>query len=108
MVLAASPFDPQRLTPWCAEVTGLDPKFGYARTFVAPRRDYSCANSVGSRGVHFWWTLEAGRLYQMCSRESWNGGMNRRWLTVTADGDVRELTQEEVDRWLSNHSVSTF
>lgn len=99
--------DPQQLRPWCAEITSHDPAYGYQRTFLRPRRDYSRANSAGSRGIHFWWTLETGQLYQLCSRESWTGRMHRRWLVVTDDGDTRELTQKEADQWLSDHSGST-
>lgn len=99
--------DPTRLKPWCAEITGRDPTYGYARQFLPPRYDYSQANSVGSRGIYAWWTIETGRLYQMSSRQSWTGGMERRWLVVDEDGDTRELTQEEADRWLNDHSAST-
>lgn len=99
--------NPQRLRPWCAEIAGRCPRYGVRREFLPARYDYSAANSVGSRGVYAWWTLESGRLYQMASRESWNGGMTRRWLTVTDNGDVCEIGDEEAQRWLNDHSAST-
>ena len=39
---------------WVAKITGEDNKYGLAREFVAYKKDYSSANSVGSRGVFLW------------------------------------------------------
>lgn len=54
--------------PWCAEITGLDPKFGLARTFVKALRDYADAHRAWSGNVygvvaHF--PLHEGKLYEV-------------------------------------------
>lgn len=92
--------------PWVAEITGTDPRYGYARTFVKHKADFRDSNSKGTRGVWFWWTLESGRVYQVKYRESW-GGWLARFLRVTDGGDIEDLTEEEVTAWLSRDSGST-
>lgn len=93
-------------TPWLAEITGPDRRYGWARSFLPARRDHADANSVGSRGVWFWWVLESGRYYECHCWPSW-GGSERRYLRVDDSGDVVHVEREEVDRWLSDRSAST-
>lgn len=99
--------DPVNARPWLAEITGPDPRYGYARKFLPSKTDYQAASSTGNRGVWFWWTLESGRVYQTRYRTSWAGGYQRRFIAVADDGNIIDLTEEEVRTWLSEVSVST-
>lgn len=93
--------------PWVAEITGLCPRYGYARTFLRHKADYKNANSKGTRGVWFWWTLESGRIYETRYRTSWKNVVHR-FMTVTDEGDIKDLTEEEVRAWLASRgSAST-
>lgn len=96
----------RRNRPWVAELLGFDLRYTYRREFVRPKIDYTHANSRGTRGVWFWWTLDSGRVYEARYRSTWTQ-WHHRWLTVTADGDLKDLTEEEVRQWLSDRSAST-
>lgn len=87
--------------PWVAELTGLSRKFDYERRFLRPKADYKHANSTGKRGVRFFWTLEAGRIYETRYRTSWKDWRHR-FMIVTECGEIRDVTEEEVRGWLEN------
>lgn len=71
----------------------------YRKRRVPFRRDYSRANGKGSRGVYKYFTLEEGKLYLVRELTSWK---NERKYHVTArEGHVIELSEQEVDAWLS-------
>jgi len=99
--------DPVNPRPWVAEIVGRHPRYKYERRFLRPRIDYRKASSTANRGVWFWWTLESGRIYEIWRRTSWRYGRDHRFVTVTEDGDIQDLTREEVDAWLSARSAST-
>lgn len=93
--------------PWVAEIRGLSPRYGYDRQFLRAKADYKRANSRGSRGVVLWWTLESGRVYEARYRTSWKV-WEHRFIAVADDGDIKDLTEEEVRAWLaSKGSAST-
>lgn len=81
--------------PWVAEITGLSERYRYAREFLPAKADFKDANSKGTRGVWFWWTLDAGRVYETWYRTSWNA-CERRFITVTDDGEIKDLTETDV------------
>lgn len=91
----------RRNRPWVAELTGLCPTRGLQRRFLKPHRDYMGANSRGSRGVWCYWTLDAGHLYETRYRSTWDRH-HHRYLMVTADGEIADVTEEEVHTWLAN------
>lgn len=93
--------------PWVAELVALSERYGYARAFVRHKADYRQANSRGTRGIWFWWTLESGRVYEAKYRVTRSGGWVHRFVTVTDDGDIKDLTEEEVKACLSKDSAST-
>lgn len=103
---AAPLLRPKGCRPWVAEITGTDPRYGLARRFLPHKTDYRGSNSKATRGVMFWWTLEPGRLYQARYRVSWQK-WEERFLTVTDDGGIRDLTAEEAARWASGISAPT-
>lgn len=93
--------------PWVAELRGLSLRYGYERQFLKAKADYKRANSKGSRGVQLWWTLESGRVYETRYRTSWKA-WEHRFLAVTDEGDIKDLTEKEVRAWLeSAGSAST-
>lgn len=89
----------EHVNPWMAEITGRDPDFRWDRRFLRPDRDWSNATR-GGRGVEFYWTLTCGRVYQA----QWRADRKRTvraYLRATPDGDVVQITAEEVEAWLN-------
>ena len=86
--------------PWVAEIVGKYPSGKLQRAFVRSNRDYSRANSKGSRGVCLWFVLEADHLYEVHARVSWKSSVNY-FCAVTDHGDIQTLTDDEVAEWLS-------
>ena len=91
-------------SPWVARIVGTDSRFGLAREFLPSRKDYSLANSVGSRGVYRHYVLSPGP-YEVYAWVSWHR-RDRYFLLVEEDGSKRRVTREEVDEWLSARSAS--
>lgn len=105
-------------TGWVAELTGHHPRQGLARTFLRPQTDYDQAEARGHRGVLDAWTLRPRRVYEV-SRPlappvpNWRAlrrtlgprtrvtGEQRAYVRVTAEGDITEITRQEVEAWLS-------
>lgn len=86
--------------PWVAEVTGKYPSGKLQRTFVRSNRDYSRANSKGSRGVYLWFVIESEKLYEVHERVSWKNSRNY-FCAVTENGDIKTLTDQEATEWLN-------
>lgn len=84
---------------WAAEITGTDPKYKYARCFLKPKKDYSRANSKGSRGVYAEYVLESGRIYEFKEQVS-NKRVIRYFCTVDDEGNVKDILESEVKEWL--------
>jgi hypothetical protein len=82
------------LSPWVARIHGQDPQFGFTREFIRGQKDYSAANSIGSRDVWLFWFLEPG-VYEIYARESWNSS-RRYFLHINAKGEAREITKKEL------------
>lgn len=89
---------------WAAKITGRDPKYGYARSFLRPKIDYAKSNSAGSRGVFLWYIFESGEIYEVSSPVSWKR-TRRYFCMVTEDGDIVEIGKEEVEEWINEHSA---
>lgn len=86
---------------WCAKIAGTDARFGYAREFCEFKKDYSRANSKGSRGVYAIYCLDWGELYEVKDGK-------RRYFCMVIDWKIEEVPKEEVDQWLKSNSASTF
>jgi hypothetical protein len=93
--------------PWAAEITGRDPVHRYRRAFLTPKQDHPGARDGISNEVHYWWTLTSGRIYQTKYLTGPRSGWTTRWLVVTDDGDIIDMTEQEVDQWLNACSAST-
>jgi hypothetical protein len=83
---------------WCARIVGFDPVYKYCREFIRPKKDYSQANSKGSRGVWLYFLLESGFVYEAKSSK------RRFFCEVNTDGNVVDVSKEYVDEWISEHS----
>ncbi len=88
---------PDKSRPWVARITGLDAQFGYKREFMRGQKDYSQANSVGSRGVYMYYPLSDG-IYEVHERLSWK--RTRRYFCQVSNSDITEISREEVNALL--------
>lgn len=75
-------------TPWVARITGTDHRYKLQREFVQGDKDYSNANSVGSRGVELVYWLEPG-VYEVYERTGWSS--SRRYFVWSAGGQIEEI-----------------
>ena len=83
---------------WVARLTGLHPTYGFTREFLRGQRDYSRANSKGSRGVYLYYALPPG-LYEVSEPLSWK--QTRRYFVRSSRGTYEEISREEVIACLS-------
>lgn len=94
---------PYNSSSWVAEITGLDEKYKYKRKFLPAKKDYKHANKNASEGVIAEYILESGHIYEV--NHSVNRNYTERYFcTVTDDGDIIKLTEQEVIDWLKNIS----
>lgn len=89
----------KKMRPWVARITGRDPKYVYRREFIVGMRDYSKANSVGSRGVYEYFALPDG-VYEVNERVTWK--RTRRYFIRVENAEITEIVREDVERWLEN------
>ena len=84
---------------WVAKIIGFDPNFKYKREFIKGKKDYLKSNSKGSRGIFIYYLLESGFIYEVK-----NNSKRRYFCKVNDDGDIIEISKEEVDQWINEHS----
>jgi hypothetical protein len=94
-----------RVPYWVARIIGHDPKYKYVREFLKGKKDYTKANSKGSRGVYLWYILESGYVYEVSSPSTWSR-IDRYFCTVTDDGEIQRVDKDYVDQWIKDHSAS--
>ena len=82
---------------WVAEISGPDETYRLQRVFLRPKLDYSRANAKGSRGIFAEYILESGHIYEVQAKVSWKR-INRYFCTVTPEGEVVEISEEDVCR----------
>lgn len=63
------------------------------------RRDYSKANSKGSRGVYAHFILREDVLYYVAARLTWRS-VDRYFCALRTDGSIYRLSPDEVQEWL--------
>ncbi len=86
--------------PWVAEIIGRDDRYGMSRRFIQGKNDYNDVNKRDTRGARRWFTLETGRLYEVCRYVGWCE-MARCFVTVDPEhGDVVEVPGDEVPAWM--------
>jgi len=64
-------------------------------------RDYTYANSVGSRGIHIVYILSSGNLYFVSSPLSWKK-IDQYYCRIK-DGQIVRMNIHQVLAWLKNH-----
>lgn len=84
---------------WVAQILGFHLKYHYERKFLHPKVNYRKSNGVGSRGIHLWYTLESGNLYEIKRPLSWQR-FERFFFTVTETGEIEKLSEDEANKWL--------
>ena len=84
---------------WVARITGLDDKYGFAREFQRGQKDYSRANSIGSRGIYEYFALPDG-IYEVHERLTWR--RTRRYFIRVKDTAITEISREEVEQCLKS------
>lgn len=87
---------------WVAEITGVDPKYKYSRTFLKSKVDYSKSNSKGTRGVMHWFIMETGKIYEVEAPISWSR-KERYFCKISEDGDIVKIDKEEVAKWVKEN-----
>jgi hypothetical protein len=91
-------------SPWVAEITGVDPRYGFARRFLPGAKDYSRANRIGSRGVYVCYALEGGRIYEIF--ELLTRTRTRRYFCRYTKAGRQVLSAEEVLACLTSNTAS--
>lgn len=90
--------------PWVARLGGLDAQYGFVRTFEKSWKDYSEANSIGSRGVYACFDLNPG-FYEVQELLSWKRTV-RYYIYVWTHGDeVQRVSKEDVIKWLRQQAT---
>ncbi len=84
---------------WVARIFGSDGRGGWARVFVSGARNYSNANSIGSRGISVTYFLEEGPIYEISAPQTWK--LTERYFVRIIDGQPLRLTKEEVEQCLA-------
>jgi hypothetical protein len=70
------------------------------KQFLKGQKDYSKANSVGSRGVETYYILQPGWVYEVHEHLTWK--RSRTYWCRVEDGMIIEMTFEEALAWLVN------
>jgi hypothetical protein len=86
-------------TAWAAEITGRDPRYRYARKFLSYKKDYSEANSKGSRGVYAIYILDDGKIYEVKDFKD-------RYFCIVQDWEIVQVSREYVEYWLDKEGES--
>ena len=84
---------------WVAEIIGFSLEYNFTRKFIYGRKDYSNANSVGSRGVYEYFILEQDKFYEVSAPLSWKNSY-RYFCTVDDQGKIIEINEESVKQCL--------
>ena len=61
---------PNKSPSWVARIIGIEDELNFEREFIRGQRDYTEANSTGSRGIFIYYALIEG-VYEINSRYHW-------------------------------------
>lgn len=84
---------------WVAQVMGRDGRGRWTRAFLDGARDYSSANSIGSRGVTINFTLEEGPIYEVSAPKTWRS--TDRYFCRVIEGTIQRMEESEVRQCLA-------
>ena len=86
---------------WVDEVIGITSD-GFEKLRLRGQKDYSEANSVGSRGVYIYYFLQENRLYHVSAPRNWK--KTDEYFCRIKDGTIVKMTFKEATRWaLKSH-----
>lgn len=88
--------------PWIAEITEWRGGRWYDRSFLKGQKDFSEANSVGSRGVYVYYHLREGEIYEVHELLTWKA--SRRYFCTVREGQVVEMSTDEVQAALTERA----
>jgi len=77
-----------------AQIMGSHGRGGWARAYLLGARDYSRANSTGSRGIMVNYQLEEGPIYWVAEPKTWH--QTERYFLRIIDAHRIRMTEEEV------------
>lgn len=83
---------PQR--NWVGQIIGLSANGRWARAYLNGARDYSHANSVGSRGIMVTYLLDPGLIYQVAEPRTWK--RTDRWFCRVVEQEIVKMSEDEV------------
>lgn len=78
----------QNRRPWVAQILRMNPDGSLDRWFVKGLKDYTDANSTGTRGIRLYFHLEPGHIYEVRHFTSWTAE-DRYFCRVEAGRVVR-------------------
>lgn len=84
---------------WITQIFGCDGRGRWIGAKLYGARDYSSANSIGSRGVMVTYLLDEGPIYQVCSPQSWTRADT--YFCRILDGQCVRMSDDEVRACLS-------
>lgn len=87
--------------PWVAELTGFSDKFNFERKFIKGAKDYSDANSSGTKGVYMYFFLDNNKIYECCRYLSFLE--KERFFIKVEKGKIERIKPEEVIEWLEKN-----
>jgi len=89
-----------RPKPWVALIIGMNAKWGFTRVFLDGQRDYSKANSVGSRGVRIFYFVSDG-VYEVQDPLSWS--RTDRYFLHVVNGRGERIGKDDVEQCLTGN-----
>jgi hypothetical protein len=93
---------PDHTPSWAARLAGLQNDMP-VREYLSGVKDYTNANSTGSRGIFCYYPLRDG-LYEINDRYHWN--KVRHYYLLVCDGKMQEIGREEAIEWLNRSTKS--
>lgn len=91
----------RNLKPWVSRLTGLDENYRFQREFInISQKDYSRANSKGSRGIYIYYILKDG-IYEVKRLVDWK--RTRRYFIRVDEDRISEISRAEVIGYLENN-----
>jgi len=85
---------------WVAHIASIRGRI-IERRFLRPNVDFSRSNSVGSRGVYFYFWLEERKIYEVSAPISWRN--TDRYFCRVENGQRIRMEKDEAEQWLKDH-----
>lgn len=85
---------------WVAQIVGLSANGRWARAYLNGARDYSRANSAGSRGIMVTYLLDPGLIYEVAEPKTWS--TRNHWFCRVIGFEIVKMTENEVRECLAN------